>query len=103
MSPLARLVRFVRANLRGLFALRRPPPRPGPTPAAATPYDEAAAAVERALFALNARLVEGKKQVAIAVADEKHFAELVARETAEAAEWERRAVLAIEQGDETLA
>ncbi|HEU4410280.1 MAG TPA: PspA/IM30 family protein [Polyangiaceae bacterium] len=107
MSPFARLVRLARANVHRLLArLRpeaRPAPAPPPAPAPAPAPDDPAAALERAIFALNARLVEGKKQVAVAVADEKHVAKLVAQATAEAAEWERRAVLAIEQGDEALA
>jgi hypothetical protein len=104
MSSFARLVRLLRANFNHLLARLRPArPQAAAPPTAAPPPDDPAAAIERALFALNARLIEGKKQVAVAIADERHLAKLVAQATAEAAEWERRAVLAIERGDEALA
>jgi phage shock protein A len=53
-------------------------------------------AILDALFAL----VEVKKGMAVAIADEKRSAKRVEQEEANAAEWERRALLAAEAGDD---
>ncbi|MBI4701419.1 MAG: PspA/IM30 family protein [Deltaproteobacteria bacterium] len=49
------------------------------------------------------QLIEAKKQVAVAIADEKRLAKQAEAEAAKAAEWERRAMLAIRAGDDELA
>src|SRR2546423_111331 len=49
------------------------------------------------------QLIEAKKQVAVSIADEKRLAKQAEQEAANAAEWERRAMLAIKSGDDALA
>jgi phage shock protein A len=49
------------------------------------------------------QLIEAKKQVAVSIADEKRLAKQSEQEAANAAEWERRAMLAIKAGDDNLA
>ncbi len=46
------------------------------------------------------QLIEAKKQVAVSIADEKRLAKQAEQEAANAAEWERRAMLAIKAGDD---
>jgi phage shock protein A len=52
---------------------------------------------------MNTQLVEAKKQVASAIADEKRLAKQGEQEAANATEWERRAMMALRAGNEDLA
>jgi phage shock protein A len=52
---------------------------------------------------MSNQLIEAKKQVAVSIADEKRIAKQAEQEAANAAEWERRAMLAIRAGDDALA
>jgi phage shock protein A len=52
---------------------------------------------------MNNQLVEAKKQVAASIADEKRLAKQFEQEQAHAAEWERRAMMALRAGNEELA
>jgi phage shock protein A len=52
---------------------------------------------------MSNQLLEAKRQVAQSIADEKRLAKQVEQETANAAEWERRAMLAVRSGDDALA
>ncbi|MFO0678618.1 MAG: PspA/IM30 family protein [Polyangiaceae bacterium] len=52
---------------------------------------------------MNTQLVEAKKQVARSIADEKKLAKQFEQEAANAAEWERRAMMAVRAGNEELA
>ena len=52
---------------------------------------------------MSNQLLEAKRQVAQSIADEKRLAKQVEAETANASEWERRAMLAIRAGDDALA
>jgi phage shock protein A len=52
---------------------------------------------------MTEQLNEAKKQVAVAITEEKKLGKMVEQETANAAEWERRAMLAIRSGDDGLA
>jgi phage shock protein A len=52
---------------------------------------------------MNNQLVEAKKQVASSIADEKRLAKQYEQEAANAAEWERRAMMALRAGNEELA
>ena len=52
---------------------------------------------------MNAQLIEAKKQVASSIADEKRLAKQAEQEAATAAEWERRAMMAVRAGDDKLA
>ena len=49
------------------------------------------------------QLLEAKKQVAVAIADEKKLAKQVEQEAKMGQEWERRAMLAVRSGDDNLA
>lgn len=52
---------------------------------------------------MNQQLVEAKKQVAVAIADEKKLLRQTEQERAKADEWEKRAMMAIRAGDDALA
>ncbi|MCC7538829.1 MAG: PspA/IM30 family protein [Deltaproteobacteria bacterium] len=52
---------------------------------------------------MNAQLVEAKKQVAVAIADEKRLQKQYEAELAVAQEWERKAMMAVRAGDDVLA
>lgn len=52
---------------------------------------------------MNSQLLEAKKQVAASIADEKRLQKQVEQEAAKAAEWERRAMLAVRANDDNLA
>jgi phage shock protein A len=52
---------------------------------------------------MNMQLGEARKQVSLSIADEKRLEKQAAEQVALAAEWERRAMLALRAGDETLA
>lgn len=52
---------------------------------------------------MNDQLVEARKQVAFSIADEKRLEKQGAEQMGKAAEWERRAMLALRAGDENLA
>ena len=52
---------------------------------------------------MSNQLLEAKRQVAQSIADEKRLAKQVEQETANASEWERRAMLAVRSGDDALA
>ena len=52
---------------------------------------------------MNQQLVEAKKQVAVAIADEKKLLRQFEAERAKAEEWERRAMMAVRAGDDALA
>ncbi|MFZ5893074.1 MAG: PspA/IM30 family protein [Myxococcota bacterium] len=52
---------------------------------------------------MGEQLIEARKQVAASIADEKRLEKQAQEEGAKAAEWERRAMLAVRAGDENLA
>jgi phage shock protein A len=52
---------------------------------------------------MNTQLVEAKKQVAVAIADEKRLQKQYQNEAGVAEEWQRKAMLAIRAGDDELA
>jgi len=52
---------------------------------------------------MNTQLVEAKKLVAIAIADEKRLQKQLQNESSVAEEWERKAMMAVRAGDENLA
>ena len=52
---------------------------------------------------MNKQLIEAKKQVAVAIADEKRLKKQSDNEAGVAAEWERKAMMAVRAGDEELA
>ncbi len=59
--------------------------------------------LNQVLVDMKAQLVEAKKQVAVAIADEKRVKKQYEQEATKAAEWERKAMLAVKAGDDNLA
>ena len=55
------------------------------------------------LLEMQQQLVEAKKQVAMSIADEKRLQKQLETETEKGKDWERKAMLAIRAGDDTLA
>jgi phage shock protein A len=59
--------------------------------------------LNQVLVDMKGQLVEAKKQVAIAIADEKRIKKQYEQELARAAEWEKKAMLAVRAGNDDLA
>ena len=59
--------------------------------------------LNQVLVDMKQQLVEAKKQVAIAIADEKRLKKQYEQEIARADDWERKAMLAVKAGDDGLA
>jgi phage shock protein A len=59
--------------------------------------------LNQVLVDMKSQLVEAKKQVAVAIADEKRLKKQYQTEAEKAGEWERKAMLAIKAGDDNLA
>jgi phage shock protein A len=59
--------------------------------------------LDQVVTEMRGQLVEAKKQVATAIADERRLKQQVDAEQKAAADWERKAVLAIKAGDDGLA
>jgi phage shock protein A len=59
--------------------------------------------LNQVLVDMKTQLVEAKKQVAVAIADEKRLKKQYEMEAAKALEWEKKAMLAIKAGDDNLA
>ncbi len=59
--------------------------------------------LNQVLVDMKAQLVEAKKQVAVAIADEKRVKKQYEQEATKADEWERKAMLAVKAGDDGLA
>lgn len=87
MGIFSRLAQLIKANLNDLIDKAEDPEK----------------MLEQVIVDMNAQLIENRKRVAEAITDEKHLQRLVEKEAAEAAEWERRAMLAVRQGDDNLA
>jgi phage shock protein A len=87
MGVFARLAQLIKANLNDLIDRAEDPSK----------------MLSQVIVDMNAQLINAKKQVAVAIADEKHLSKQAEQEAANAAEWERRAMLAIRQGDDALA
>jgi len=59
--------------------------------------------LSQVLLEMQQQLVEAKKAVAVAIADEKKLQKQYTAETDKAKEWERKAMLAVRAGDDNLA
>jgi len=59
--------------------------------------------LDQVLLDMRTQLIEAKKQVAIAIADEKKLMRQAEKEREGAAEWEKKAMLAVKAGDDSLA
>lgn len=59
--------------------------------------------LNQVLVDMKQQLVEAKKQVAVAIADEKRLKKQYEQESQKAADWEKKAMLAVRAGDDNLA
>ncbi|MBK7586012.1 MAG: PspA/IM30 family protein [Myxococcales bacterium] len=87
MGIFARLARLIKSNLNDLISRSEDPEK----------------MLNQIVIDMNAQLIEAKKQVAASIADEKRLAKQAEQEAATAAEWERRAMMAVRAGDDALA
>ena len=87
MGIFARLAALIKSNLNDLISRSEDPEK----------------MLNQIVEEMSNQLLEAKRQVAESIADEKRLAKQVEQETANANEWERRAMLAIRSGDDALA
>lgn len=87
MGIFARLARLIKSNINDLISRSEDPEK----------------MLNQIVLDMNAQLIEAKKQVASSIADEKRLAKQAEQEAANAAEWERRAMMAVRAGDDKLA
>ncbi|WP_437542370.1 PspA/IM30 family protein [Sorangium sp. So ce327] len=87
MGIFARLATLIKSNLNDLISRSEDPEK----------------MLNQVVIDMANQLIEAKKQVAVSIADEKRLAKQAEQEAANAAEWERRAMLAIKAGDDALA
>jgi phage shock protein A len=87
MGIFARLASLIKANLNDLISKSEDPEK----------------MLNQIVVDMSNQLNEAKKQVAVAIADEKRLAKQVETENEKAVEWERRAMLAVRAGDDVLA
>jgi phage shock protein A len=59
--------------------------------------------LNQVILEMGQQLVEAKKQVAVAIADEKRLAKQYEKEAMDAREWEKKAMMAVRAGDDALA
>src|SRR5689334_17093882 len=83
----ARLARLIKANLNDLISKSEDPEK----------------MLNQIVIDMGTQLEEAKKQVAVAIADEKRLAKQIEGELAKATEWERRAMMAVRANDDALA
>ncbi|HMR10464.1 MAG TPA: PspA/IM30 family protein [Polyangiaceae bacterium] len=87
MGIFARLARLIKSNLNDLISRSEDPEK----------------MLHQIILDMNTQLGEAKKQVAASIADEKRLAKQAEQEASNAAEWERRAMMAVRAGDDALA
>jgi phage shock protein A len=87
MGIFARLAALIKSNLNDLISNAEDPEK----------------MLNQVVIDMAQQLIEAKKQVAVAIADEKRLAKQAEGEAAKAAEWERRAMMAVRAGDDVLA
>ncbi|MBM4363271.1 MAG: PspA/IM30 family protein [Deltaproteobacteria bacterium] len=87
MGIFARLAQLIKANLNDLISRSEDPEK----------------MLNQIVLDMSTQLAEAKKQVAVAIADEKRLAKQAEAEAERAAEWEKKAMLAIRAGDDALA
>jgi phage shock protein A len=87
MGIFSRLAQLIKSNLNDLISRSEDPEK----------------MLNQVVLDMNTQLVEAKKQVAASIADEKRLAKQSEQEAANAAEWERRAMMALRAGNEELA
>jgi phage shock protein A len=87
MGIFARIARLIKANLNALISGAEDPEK----------------VLTQILEDMGSQLMEAKKQVAVAIADEKRLAKQAQAEKEKVVEWERRAMLAVRAGNDELA
>jgi phage shock protein A len=87
MGLFSRLAQLIKSNINDLISKSEDPEK----------------MLNQVVLDMNNQLVEAKKQVAASIADEKRLAKQCEQEQANAAEWERRAMMALRAGNEELA
>lgn len=87
MGIFSRLAQLIQSNLNDLISRSEDPEK----------------MLNQVVLDMNNQLVEAKKQVAASIADEKRLAKQFEQESANAQEWERRAMMALRAGNEPLA
>ncbi|MGC4087008.1 MAG: PspA/IM30 family protein [Polyangiaceae bacterium] len=87
MGIFARLASLIKANINDLINRSEDPEK----------------MLNQIVLDMGEQLIEARKQVASSIADEKRLEKQAQEEGAKAAEWERRAMLAVRAGDENLA
>jgi len=87
MGIFARLATLIKSNLNDLISRSEDPEK----------------MLNQIVVEMSNQLLEAKRQVAQSIADEKRLQKQVEQETANAAEWEKRAMLAVRAGDDALA
>jgi phage shock protein A len=87
MGIFARLATLIKSNLNDLISRSEDPEK----------------MLNQVVIDMANQLIEAKKQVAVSIADEKRLAKAAEGEAAQAADWERKAMLAIKAGDDALA
>jgi phage shock protein A len=87
MGIFARLAQLIKSNLNDLISKSEDPEK----------------MLNQIVLDMAKQLGEAKKQVAVAIADEKRLAKEVEKARAAGVEWERRAMMAVRAGDDNLA
>lgn len=87
MGIFSRLGSLIRSNLNDLIAKAEDPEK----------------MLNQVLVDMKTQLVEAKKQVALAIGDEKRLRKQLEDQKRQSEEWERRAILAVQAGDDELA
>jgi phage shock protein A len=87
MGIFARLARLIQSNLNDLISRSEDPEK----------------MLNQIVIDMNTQLIEAKKQVAASIADEKRLYKQAESERQTAAEWERRAMMAVRAADDSLA
>ncbi|MBI2897247.1 MAG: PspA/IM30 family protein [Deltaproteobacteria bacterium] len=87
MGVFGRLASLIKSNINDLISKAEDPEK----------------MLQQVILEMNNQLVEAKKQVAVAIADEKRLFKQFEAESALAAEWEKKAMMAVRAGDDSLA
>ena len=87
MGILARLAQLIKSNLNDLISRSEDPEK----------------MLEQIVLDMNQQLMEAKTQVAASIAEEKKLQRQAEEHAAQAAEWERKATLAVRAGNDELA
>ena len=87
MGFISRLAQLIKSNLNDLINKSEDPEK----------------MLNQVIIDMNQQLVEAKKQVAVAIADEKRLQKQFSNEVKKSQEWEQKAMLAVRSGDDALA